>query len=135
MRLHYSLAVFAVSTIACCGCGGKYSTYSVKGQVTLEDGAPLDDVQITFQCDDPAITATAVSDARGYYALGTIAEGDGAPAGTYRVAIVETEDLSNPDAVRPPRIARRYASLQDSGLMITVPSSDGYDLKLAGPER
>ncbi len=135
MRLHHSLAALAMVTIACCGCGGKYSTHSVKGQVALEDGVPLDDVQITFQCDDPAITATAVTDAQGYYALGTVEEGDGAPAGTYRVAIVEMEDLSNPDAVRPPRIANRYASLQGSGLTITVPSPEGYDLKLAGPER
>ncbi len=117
------------------GCGGKYSSHPVRGQVTLEDGTPLDNVQITFQCDDPALTATAVTDSDGYYALGTVEEGDGAPAGTYRVAVVEQDDLTDPDTVRPARVAPRYTSLQNSGLEITVPSNDGYDLKLAPPDR
>lgn len=135
MRKFGILVAMGLGVTICCGCGGKYRTHTVRGQVTLQDGTPLDNVEITFQSDDPPITATAVTDARGNYALGTVREDDGAPAGTYRVAVVETEDLSDPDTVTPPRIAPRYANLHSSGLEVTVPSRDGYDLTLDSPDR
>lgn len=135
MRKFGVLWATLLALMICCGCGGKYRTYTVHGQVALQDGTPLDNVEITFQSDDPPITATAVTDARGNYALGTVREGDGAPAGTYRVAVVEVEDLSDPDTVKPPRIAPRYANLHSSGLEVTVPSREGYDLTLDPPDR
>ena len=104
--------------------------------MTLQDGSPLSGVQVTFKCDDPKITATAVTDAEGNYELGTVEPGDGAPAGEYRVSVVELSDLEDPDNPKPPRIDRRYGHFKKSGLEFAVPTDDGdYDIRLDAAPR
>ena len=113
------------------GCGGKYDTHAVQGKVTLTDGTPLENVQVTFKCQQPPITATAITEADGNYSLGTVAPGDGAPAGQYRVSVVELSDYEDPDNPKPPRIDRRYGHFKRSGLEFTVPAEDNnYDIRL-----
>ena len=118
------------------GCGGKYDLHSVCGTVTLQDGTPLDNVQVTFKSSDPPLTATATTDELGRYCLGTLEEGDGAPAGDYRVSVVDLATSADTDHPKPSRIARRYGVSGQSGLQVVVPSDDGnYDLQLERPER
>jgi len=112
------------------GCGGKYTTYRVSGKVTLRDGTPLEGLSVVFQCQEPAITATGTTDAGGNYRLGTVEPGDGAPAGTYRVAVTEPQG-DDPENPQPPRIDPKYGSFQTSGLKFTVePGGNTFDIPL-----
>ncbi|MFH1922449.1 MAG: carboxypeptidase-like regulatory domain-containing protein [Planctomycetota bacterium] len=117
-----------------CGCGGKHDTHRVTGKVALTDGTPLADVRVTFESQEAAISATAVTDEDGTYRLGTVKEGDGAPAGAYRVAVVELPG-DDPDHPSPPRIHRKYGSFKTSGLKFTVERGrNSYDIELNSPD-
>jgi len=117
-----------------CGCGGKYDTCPVSGKVTLNDGTPVDGVQVTFECRQPALTAVAVTDQDGNYRLGTVEAGDGAPAGNYRVTVVELPDEKDPDNPPPPRIHGKYRSFTRSGLEFTVKKGrNTFEIQLDPP--
>ncbi|MDZ7619099.1 MAG: carboxypeptidase-like regulatory domain-containing protein [Patescibacteria group bacterium] len=119
-----------VPAIVLCGCGGDLKTYSVQGTVTGHDGKPLEGAQLVWQCADPPLSATAVTDASGRYRLGTLAAADGAPAGEYEIAITEPQS-DDPDAPPPNRIHPHYARFETSGLRFTVePRSNRFDIQL-----
>ncbi len=123
-----SLAV--VVAVVVCGCGSRVRTYSVQGTVTAQDATPLEGVQVIWQCADPPLTATAITDASGRYRLGTFGTADGAPAGEYQVALSEPQP-DDPDARPPNRIDPRYSSFDTSGLRYTVePRSNRIDIQL-----
>jgi len=133
------LAILLVSGLflsaACCGCGNKYHTLPVGGKLLLGDGKPAADLQVTFECKDPAVSATAVTDEQGNFRLGTLSEGDGAPAGTYRVAIVEPEG-DDPDQPPVRRIHPKYGSPETSGLEFTVDRQHThFEIKLQPPAK
>ena len=122
--------VAAALVVLVCGCGSGVRTYSVQGTVTAHDGTPLEGVQVIWQCADPPLTATAITDASGRYRLGTFGTADGAPAGEYQVALAEPQP-DDPDAPPPRRIAPRYGSFETSGLQFTVePRSNRFDIQL-----
>ncbi len=126
---------FLLSAFFVCGCGGKYDTYPVSGKVTLSDGTPVDGVQVTFECREPALTAVAVTDEQGNYSLGTVGAADGAPAGEYRVTVVELPNDKDPDHPPPPRIHGRYRGFSRSGLEFTVEAgNDTFDIRLDPPD-
>ncbi len=128
----------AVLAVAVCGCRSELRTYSVQGTVTAHDGTPLEGVQLVWQCADPPLSATAITDASGRYRLGTFGTGDGAPAGEYQIALSEPQ-ADDPDAAPPQRIDPRYTNFDTSGLRYTVePGSNRFDIQLepfgaAGP--
>jgi hypothetical protein len=117
-----------------CGCGGKYDLNRVEGTVTLTDGTPGGPMlQMSFECDDPPLSAKAMTDASGHYGLGTLKKGDGAPAGHYRVGIVEGVVL-DPRAEKPPHIHPKYARFETSGLEFTVEKGrNTFDIQLDPP--
>jgi 5-hydroxyisourate hydrolase-like protein (transthyretin family) len=120
---------------ACGGCGNKYHTLAVGGKVVFADGTPAAGVQVTFECQQPAVSATAVSDEQGNFRLGTLNEGDGAPAGKYRVALVEGEsdDVDHPP---PRRIHSKYGNPETSGLEFTVDQQHThFEIKLVPAKR
>ncbi len=131
MRWRFVLSCSAaVLVVLVCGCGSGVKTYSVQGTVTAHDGTPLEGVQVIWQCADPPLTATAITDASGRYRLGTVRSGDGAPAGEYQVALAEPQP-DDPDAPLPQRIPRRYNGFATSGLRFTVePRSNRFDIQL-----
>jgi hypothetical protein len=82
------------------GCNSKPTTYSVTGAVRFEDGQPVPYGAIEFRNEQSGISARGKLDANGAFELGTYATDDGAPAGTYRVIVVQ---FFNP----PPAITDR----------------------------
>jgi hypothetical protein len=129
VRLAGTLLPLVLAALVC-GCGGKYKTYGVTGRVTLPDGSPVEGVQVVFESADPPVTALGVTDGQGRYELGTVRPGDGAPAGDYRVAVVEPEG-TDPENPRPAVIDPRYGSFQTSNLTFTVgPDSREFDIQV-----
>ena len=98
-----------------CGCGGKYKTYDVTGNVKFADGKPATGMCVTFECADPPISATGMTDTEGNFKLTTLAEGDGAPAGHFR-AVISPPQLPDPDSPPPVRIHQKYSRFETSGL-------------------
>jgi len=133
VRRHYWLWMLFV--VFFCGCGGKYDLQPVEGTITLKDGTPGGPrLRISFECDEPKLSAKAITDESGHYELGTLEKGDGAPTGHYRVAIVEGESM-DPKAVPAPPIHKKYARFRTSGFEFTVKEgSNTFDMELDLPE-
>ena len=130
LRFHVLLLPFLLS-----GCGGKYDLRPVEGTVTLTDGTPLTRLRLTFECQDPVLSARATTDEKGKYQLSTLTDGDGAPIGSYRVAIGDLPG-DDPDDFRPSRIHSKYQSFDTSGLTFEVGDGDNvFDIQLDPPER
>jgi len=133
LRIPLLLVLSILPTVA--ACGGKYTTYPVSGKVTFPDGEPVVGAEVIFQCREPALTASGVTDSSGHYQVGTTAANDGAPAGEYRVAVVEAEG-DDPENPLPAKIAPRYGSFQTSGLTFTVgPDSGTFDIQVDSAEQ
>ncbi|MEE8452551.1 MAG: sodium/solute symporter [Thermoguttaceae bacterium] len=68
---------------------GDTEYYAVSGRVTLADGSAAVGAEVIFECDDPMLCFSGVTDANGHYQYGTKQLAGGAPAGTeYRVRVV-----------------------------------------------
>ena len=130
----------SVSLTLLAGCGGGPSrppTYPVEGTVTL-DGKPLPDATVTFRpagTDSGQRPANGKTDADGRYQLTTFSAGDGAMAGSYRVAIMKFAAVDSAaiaadgDDYVPPRgplptpkneLPKKFADADQSGLTATV---------------
>jgi hypothetical protein len=87
--LTYSKSLGALVVLAALGCGNK-NLVSVKGVVTL-DGQPVEGALVKFvpkgDGGSHGHEATAVTDDSGHFSLGTLAEGDGAWRGVYKVCV------------------------------------------------
>jgi hypothetical protein len=76
--------------VACVGCGsGTPRTYPVSG-VVMMGGAPVAQAQVMFT-PEGGRAADGVTDETGRFTLSTYEAGDGAIAGTHRVAILKME--------------------------------------------
>jgi hypothetical protein len=74
------------------GCGGGETIYPVSGTVHFEDGAPVPFGAIEFRNEKSGLSARGKLDRSGAFLLGTLSSNDGAPAGSYRVIIVQFFD-------------------------------------------
>ncbi len=111
---------------ACTGCGdGRPEVYPVEGQV-FAGARPAARGTITFH---PAggtaeqYRPTGRIDEQGKFKLTTFKEGDGAPAGEYRVTVVwylATRQSAQEDPVPVNYLPPRYASAETSPLRATV---------------
>jgi len=73
---------------------GDTEYYAVNGYVTLADGSAAVGAEVIFECDDPALCFTSVTDANGHYQYGTKQLAGGAPEGTeYKVRVVPKMDV------------------------------------------
>jgi len=112
-------------------------TYSVQGTVTYQ-GKPLDGGTVLFDQMAPGpsgqrYTARGRIDAGGRYSLSTFGDGDGAPAGRYRVAVAEAAPAlaKETDVAPPPTIPTQYSSVESSGLEYEVkPQSNEINIEL-----
>lgn len=131
-----SLSIVVVMLlVACGGCGGKYKTYKVTGQVTLRDGTPVSGVRVTFDRSDHKMSATARTDTEGRFELTTLDTDDGAPTGTYDVMITVPQ-MRDPDKPTPTLFHPKYSDPRTSGLRFEVgEQSEHFEIVLDPPPR
>ncbi|MEK6238410.1 MAG: hypothetical protein N2C14_27140 [Planctomycetales bacterium] len=123
------------------GCGGdRPATIAVSGTVTVNDGPVPGAGTLFFTPVEPAEgyerrPGRADFDEQGRYAATTFEEGDGLIPGRYLVGVHCWETPPNMDG-KPVKshLPKKYNSAEDSGLEITVDSSEGsvtrhFDLK------
>ena len=106
-------------TILLAGCGDSgIGGAKVSGKVTVA-GQPVKDVIVTFAPETGGRPATGVTDASGYYSLATLAKGDGALPGKYKVvfSMVQSDPGSStaPTAPPPPPFNAKYLTGETSG--------------------
>ena len=96
---------FAAATVALLavvagfsGCSDRPRLVSVSGTVRYR-GEPVADADVAFITPAASRYAIAKTDARGRFALGTFAPGDGALAGTYRVTVSSMRGVSPPPSM------------------------------------
>lgn len=134
------MAAGAWALLAIAGCGSDRPTFhQVSGRVEL-DGQPLPLATLTFQRVDGekmqfARPSICLSDEQGNFSPWTMREGDGLPAGKYRVGVMAeqqvggpalTSEMSDAEYARikwKSLIPRRYNDVATSGLEVTVNSA------------
>jgi hypothetical protein len=128
-------AALSIVCLVALGCGGngKPKAYPVTGTVTL-NGQPIEGASVSFFTQDELMRAARVpvpkgtTDASGQFHLTTYEKNDGAPAGSYKVAISwmqVTRPSDDPEEmVERDRLKGRYADTDKSGLTATVESGE-----------
>ena len=117
------------------GCGDGFQVVPFSGQVTAEDGTPLDKIFVEFYPVAGGAKSFGETDAQGVFVLKTVDGRDGAVVGEHHVTLRDTAVLGdkfmgraaehvNMSEGRKPRIANKYISADQSGIKCTV-SSDG----------
>lgn len=86
------LLLIVASCVTLAGCGGS-TVHSVSGTVTL-DGNPIEGLLVAFAPTGEGISGAGRTNASGNYTITSI-EGNGLPAGMYRVSIDEIITVSN----------------------------------------
>lgn len=126
----YKLLALAGLAILITGCGG--SMVNVQGTVTL-NGKPLPNVNVTYEDAVKQIRASGVTDAAGKYRLSTQTKDDGAPPGTYQVAVIQPGPADSSQTAPQARLfPEKYERIETSGLTKTVQSaSNNYDIQLS----
>jgi hypothetical protein len=120
------------------GCdSGRVPTYPVSGSVRFSDGKPVRFGTVEFDSQEPGPSPHAKLDADGRFSLGTFEPEDGAPAGEYRVIIVQHFDAPSTapgsrtvvesiahqsDTHSDARVAPEYADYRTSPLRAQVKS-------------
>jgi hypothetical protein len=131
VRKYFRLVFVAPVLLAIAGCGDdRIARYPVTGSVTI-DGKPAEGAMIIFCPQNPSpevenLRPFGKSDATGAFNLMTFDEGDGAPAGSYKVlvkwpapATVDPRD-GRPGAPGPDRLRGKYYNLDKTPLTATV---------------
>jgi len=116
------------------GCGGpsdavpKLSLNPVKGKVLLEDGKPVTSGQVVFVSTTTGISPNGKIGPDGSFTLSSGGQGDGAPAGEYKVKIEPATALGTSDAKPRPGAKLPYSGIyadeDTSGLKVTVKDGD-----------
>ncbi len=131
--------LFVVAEAAGCGSGDRPTFHKVQGKVTL-DGEPLAEATLTFERVSGeqmefARPSICISAADGTFAPWTLMEGDGLPAGKYRVGVfaqkpvggpAPTEGMSDTEYARikwKSVVPAKYNSTTTSGLEVEVAPS------------
>jgi hypothetical protein len=105
------------------------TAYPVSGVVTYK-GKPVADAELSFFPEDPSypesVRPRAKSDAEGKFNVWTYEQGDGAPAGKYKVTVVHFELGLSKDTVitRPNDLPAKYSRLDSTDLVVEVSSQD-----------
>lgn len=127
VRLRRALACFgfltALALVAGCG-SGKPAPYPVSGNVTVGGKAPDGALVRLHPIDDSgpdAVRPLGYVQADGSFKLTSHAEGDGAPAGRYKVTVEwRPKKKSTTEADGPDRLQGRYADPKASKIEVTV---------------
>jgi hypothetical protein len=141
--LNFITPVVAACIVTLVGCGdGRPALYPVKGVVRFESGDPVRNATIEFVPPSAGPSPRGRIDAEGGFVLGTYANGDGAPAGDYRVVVVQalapeaTKHLGNLGEAHTGHaggvkvVALKHASPETSGVRSEVKASPMNDLEI-----
>jgi hypothetical protein len=128
--------VIVIALVVCIGCGqDRERLYPVSGRVAFADGTPLTQGMVVFDsvAENAAVGARGVIGSDGAFRMGTRGDGDGVPAGRYRVAIAIPARNGDTGAVNAsgPAIAPRFAAFESSGLEFTVEQNRANDYRLS----
>ena len=115
MKRH-SLAFFAILLLLCVavGCGGHVP---MTGTVVFDDdGSPLTHGVVILST--PTFQSRGELDSQGRFTMGSYGVADGLPPGTYGVAVVAVETIS--DTLSYSLIDPKYSNPEMSGLTLTI---------------
>ncbi len=137
------LLITLVLHVICVGCGdGRPPLYPVRGEVVFGSGEPVRHATVELVPATNGPSPRGKTDARGRFVLGTYELQDGAPAGEYRVVVLQVlppraaEQLSKLGAEHAehggkiPVISLKYASPETSELVVTVRPATKNDVRL-----
>jgi hypothetical protein len=131
--LRLQLVFVGVCLFIVAGCNDREPAYPARGIVRFADGAPVGGGWVTCESTSGSrpITARGDLDSQGKFELTTYEPGDGAIAGTYRVAI-GVANRDDPLQTTPdPPVASKYQSFETSGIEIVVtPSADKNNFQI-----
>ena len=122
------LLLSLIAIVPACGPSRK-SVFPVKGRVVDSAGKPVAGATVLFHPsvpdpEDPTIPSAHV-DESGAFSLTTYVEGDGAPAGDYRVTVLLVPGKRHPlDLPVPDLLKGRYADPATSQILFTVEKKD-----------
>jgi hypothetical protein len=124
---------FGMAASGCGGDDGRVDVYPVAGKIA-QNGKPIEGAKVFFfrQGDEAPAAGVPIpegkTDAEGRFELTTYEPGDGAPAGTYGVAVSWMEVVSPSDDPEQQeerdRLGGRYSDVAKSGLTATVKEDD-----------
>ena len=125
----WSLAV--VACLAAQGCGSRGpELYPASGTVRFANGDPVRSGTVEFVPTSPGTSPRGRIGREGRFRIGTFANDDGAPAGDYRVVVVQplppapaTAKLGEQHAAHagaPTFVSPKHASPEKSGIRVTV---------------
>lgn len=131
------ISLFACLMCLIIGCEKKYPdekpVYPITGVITV-DGVPQEGLQIKLHDEAGVDSAkptfpSGFSTGDGKIAISTYANGDGAPAGTYKVTIELRElDLISMAYSGPDKLNERYADAEKPGIQWTISESVVNDM-------
>lgn len=141
--LNFITPIVAACVVTLVGCGdGRPTLYPVKGVVRFESGDPVRNAAIEFVPNTAGPSPRGQIDAEGAFVLGTYNNGDGAPAGDYRVVVVQAlppeaaKHLGNLGEAHTGHaggvkvVALKHASPDTSGVQAKVKASPMNDLEI-----
>ncbi|HXG09611.1 MAG TPA: hypothetical protein VNK04_07460 [Gemmataceae bacterium] len=121
----YGPAIILLFTAFLAGCGS--GLYPVEGQIVWKDGAPAKELAgslVIFELPEKQTSARGVIQPDGSFRLTTNKPDDGAPAGEYKVLLIEVgrkpQGGADASVLAPGVIDTRYSDLSTSDLQATV---------------
>jgi hypothetical protein len=129
--MRYIIIIFAtILLVLITGCSQKTQ---VSGKVTFEDGSPLTAGEVRFESSGFLASGKIQSD--GTYRLGSTANADGIPKGSYKVSIFAMDESGIKPGMLPgdapaPKllVTEKYCSGETSGLICEVNGSTTFDI-------
>ena len=128
------LAILTV-LVGMSGCNN--GRYSVNGRVTYPDGSPLTEGNVIGQTGEGAqsVTVQGTVKSDGSFSWGMERDGDGAPPGKYKVAVIARGlgDRERSEG-KQPAVDPKFSNPQTSGIEFEVkPGSNKLDITVTRP--
>lgn len=131
--MYYRTILFLlIVCVAFCGCG---PNQHLSGKITFPDGEPLSAGTVIFS--KPGFVSRAAVKPDGSFNVGSLKEGDGIPAGTYKAYIifafapVDPNDPSNEAMIS--LVEEKFTSEKTSPLEITIPGDKTFNIVVERP--
>lgn len=111
---------------------GRSDRHRVSGRVHFPDGTPLTSGRVAVDFGDGR-SARGRIDRDGTFRMGTLKDRDGMRAGTWQVAILDSDVLDFATGATVRRIDPRFEDPRTSGLSFEVPKQMAWDITVEPP--